>query len=674
LKKLPIYISLLFVLTCAKEDSQAPNTPPTQIVKQYALTASAGEGGSVTGGGTFTSGTQVSLTATPSSGYSFSGWSTGSTANPLTVTLNSNTSITANFQVIINSYTLTVTAGEGGNVSSEGGEYEEGTEITVSAIADGCFNFIQWSDGETSPERVVTVNSNIGITAEFELVTPNEVEFSLVRIRYPCALNVASIKQYNETSKYKVASYGFMNVSNRESHDEWYYPTPSDYKPPGIFTTVPDKYQTGDFNSDGLEDIVIVWSTFPHTIERSSRYNYSILINNGDGSMTYDHDAIIDVRSQNHHHAARTLVADFNGDGLDDIVSAGAGVSDVRPDGSGYNIWQRLPLMYNVGDGKFVDASNNIEGQEDGVSVVRGKDFSHHISVGDVDGDDDVDIYVASALLINDGVGNFSNKMDEIPRSLRPIQDDGEMYIESSVIADFNNDGIDDIFASYGNTAFKNLPEYQSYSATYSLSKDGSPSYIDSDIGFVTDAKYGISNTKFNYAVGYDINLDGYKDVVVGVTRQSPYYVGKGLQVFLNVEDPENNNRKFISGDYLLPDGSELDQVHGEGQLSVVDINNDGTLDIVHSSNPGQDEGYSLSYYLNIGGSLTLYDSSEFAFMSQEQIPGKENWGLNGHLLQKAMPINLDNSGWIDYIGVIISGTGDEGGNESILYTVLAKD
>ena len=62
MKKLPIYISLLFILTCAKEDSQAPNTPPTQIVKQYTLTASAGDGGSVTGGGTFASGTQVSLT------------------------------------------------------------------------------------------------------------------------------------------------------------------------------------------------------------------------------------------------------------------------------------------------------------------------------------------------------------------------------------------------------------------------------------------------------------------------------------------------------------------------------------------------------------------------------------------------------------------------------------
>jgi hypothetical protein len=74
MKNLHLYLSLLFILTCAKEDSQAPNTPPTQIVKQYTLTASAGEGGSVTGGGTFASGTQVSLTASPNEGYGFIGW------------------------------------------------------------------------------------------------------------------------------------------------------------------------------------------------------------------------------------------------------------------------------------------------------------------------------------------------------------------------------------------------------------------------------------------------------------------------------------------------------------------------------------------------------------------------------------------------------------------------
>ena len=70
MKKGFLYFSLLFLLTCAKEDSQAPNTPPSQITRQYALTVSAGDGGSVsTAGGTFASGTQVSLTAIDPSWY-----------------------------------------------------------------------------------------------------------------------------------------------------------------------------------------------------------------------------------------------------------------------------------------------------------------------------------------------------------------------------------------------------------------------------------------------------------------------------------------------------------------------------------------------------------------------------------------------------------------------------
>ena len=169
MKKLPIYISLLFVLTCAKEDSQAPNTPPTQIVKQYALTASAGDGGSVTGGGTFASGTQVSLTATPNSGYSFSGWSTGSTANPLTVTLNTNTTITANFEVLINSYTLTVVSTDGGSATGAG-DYNEGTEVTLIATPQEGYRFTGWSDGSTEESITITLNSDTALNANFELI------------------------------------------------------------------------------------------------------------------------------------------------------------------------------------------------------------------------------------------------------------------------------------------------------------------------------------------------------------------------------------------------------------------------------------------------------------------------------------------------------------------------
>ena len=674
MKNLHLYLSLLFILTCAKEDSQAPNTPPTQIVKQYALTANAGEGGSVTGGGTYASGTQVSLTATPSSGYSFSGWSTGSTANPLTVTLNSNTSITANFQVIVNSYTLSVSAGEGGSVSTEGGEYEEGTEVTITAIADGCQQFMSWSDGDTNMERTVTLNSDVEISAEF-VSAMNEIEYNLVRLKFPCALNITSEKPYNETNKYKVSSYGWLDISNRETHNGYYYPTPDNYYPPRHFYTVAHNFDTGDFNNDGLEDMVVVWSTFPHTIERESRYSYSILINNGDGSMTYDHDAFINSSSQNNHHPYRTIVADFNGDGYNDFVSVGSGVSVVTANGYGNTIWQRIPLMINTGDGKFIDSSSNIEGQEDGFSPVEGMDFGHHISVGDVDGDGDVDIYSASALLINDGNGNFTNKINELPSSLRPIQDSGQGFIMTSVIADFNNDGIDDIFASYADSANQSQQPNEGYTGVYSISQNGNPSYIESDIGYLSDAKYGINNTKFNSAVAYDINLDGFKDIIVSVTRASPYYEGRALQVFLNVENSSTGKRKFESADYLLPDESSMDEMHGEGRLSVIDINNDGILDIAHSVvTKYNEESYGLSFYLNNNGSLTLFDMNEFAFMSQEQIPGKENWGLNGFNLLKAMPINLDNSGWIDYISTIDSGLGDEGGGESILYSVLAKD
>ena len=185
MKNFPLYLSLLLLLTCAKEDSQAPNTPPSQIVKQYTLTVSAGEGGSVsTAGGTFSQGTQVSITATPSEGYSFSGWSNGSSDNPLSVTLNSNTSVTANFQVIVNSYTLTVTAGEGGSVSSEGGEYEEGTEVAITARPSEGYSFSGWSNGSIEEFITLQVNSNLEITANFELILDYQITLNKIRLNW----------------------------------------------------------------------------------------------------------------------------------------------------------------------------------------------------------------------------------------------------------------------------------------------------------------------------------------------------------------------------------------------------------------------------------------------------------------------------------------------------------
>ncbi len=71
---------------------------------QYTLTVNANPtaGGSVTGGGTYSAGQQVPITATetPGSGYTFTGWSNGAsgTSNPLYFTMPaSNVTVTANF-------------------------------------------------------------------------------------------------------------------------------------------------------------------------------------------------------------------------------------------------------------------------------------------------------------------------------------------------------------------------------------------------------------------------------------------------------------------------------------------------------------------------------------------------------------------------------------------------
>ena len=173
MKRLPIYISLLVLLTCAKEDSQDPGTTPSNILPKYTLTASAADGGSVsTLGGSYNKGTQVSITATASEGYRFTGWSNGSSNNPITVTLNSNTSITANFEQIP-VYSISVSAEEGGSVSSQGGEYSEGTQVSITATADEGYEFSGWSDGNTEATRVITASEDLTLTATF-----TELEYS----------------------------------------------------------------------------------------------------------------------------------------------------------------------------------------------------------------------------------------------------------------------------------------------------------------------------------------------------------------------------------------------------------------------------------------------------------------------------------------------------------------
>ena len=65
-------------------------------------------------------------------------------------------------------YSLTVTAGEGGTVSTEGGTYDEGTEVTVTATPEEGYEFVGWEGSESDTiSLTVILNGNRTIQALF---------------------------------------------------------------------------------------------------------------------------------------------------------------------------------------------------------------------------------------------------------------------------------------------------------------------------------------------------------------------------------------------------------------------------------------------------------------------------------------------------------------------------
>ena len=77
-------------------------------------------------------------------------------------------------------YSLTVTSGEGGTVSTEGGAYDEGTEVTITATPSEGYRFTRWEGNDSTSESLtITLNSNQTFQALFELILPFQFEYNL---------------------------------------------------------------------------------------------------------------------------------------------------------------------------------------------------------------------------------------------------------------------------------------------------------------------------------------------------------------------------------------------------------------------------------------------------------------------------------------------------------------
>ncbi len=183
-----IVLSFIVVHSCSSEedDTIAPNVIQTAEEEsnpvQYTLSVSASEGGTVsTEGGTFNEGTEITFTATPDEGFKFIGWEgNDSTSESLTVTINSDKTIQALFELIPSvQYNLNISASVGGTVSTEGGTYDEGTEVNITATPNEGYLFVGW-DGieDTSNEITVLISSNTTVVAIFQVIAQFTVTIS----------------------------------------------------------------------------------------------------------------------------------------------------------------------------------------------------------------------------------------------------------------------------------------------------------------------------------------------------------------------------------------------------------------------------------------------------------------------------------------------------------------
>ena len=151
-------------------DSDLSLTANFETIPSFSISLNANSGGSVSGAGTYYQGAQVTISASPNSGYLFSSWSDGSTEQNRTISVTQNLTLTANFVESINNYSLSVEAGNGGSVSTIGGVYEDGTQVTITATPSSGFVFVSWSDGSTQQNRTITVTQNLTLTANFETI------------------------------------------------------------------------------------------------------------------------------------------------------------------------------------------------------------------------------------------------------------------------------------------------------------------------------------------------------------------------------------------------------------------------------------------------------------------------------------------------------------------------
>ena len=480
----------------------------------------------------------------------------------------SNTTNTASTSTTVSQYSLTVSAGEGGSVSTSGGTYNDGTSISIIATPSEGYEFIGWIGSDsTSSNITLTISSNVTISANFQI---------------DC-----SYWQY-EVPDWKKTSYELFDIIYPEKYsqvgnllnNQW----GSESGEYGFNVIVVD------YNNDGYRDVIGFHNDYSNFVAYPQDYygyerKQMIRFYKGTCGGNFEIDEQNDNKILGTVHGRKVLLGDFNNDGYVDVFFISHGYDNIPFKG------EYSKAIFSDGSGGFYDTEYT-----DFVS------FYHGGATGDIDNDGDLDLVIVeggrgkSLVYLNNG-GVLNPSSDLIDQDLAKSMYNAELF-------DLNNDGYLDLIMgghdwwNQWSTSYDTLPL-----VVYGDGID----FIDNDYIRLPEANVSRQGLVSNFEF-YDLNNDGNVEIILTRT-------GDGLGEEPNLPWNERNFYKNWSVQVLELSGNEyldktnefIDFYSGTEPwikfTKIRDKDNDGVIEMFNNVNPYNDLDNYLEWKI-IGGKL----------------------------------------------------------------------
>ena len=543
-------------------------------------------------------------------------------------------------------YKLSISASNGGTVSSEGGTYNEGTELTITATPSPEYLFLGWSNGSTDNPIKIEVTSNLNLIANFE------------KRKYPLTINIEGEGTISEeivnTGKSTDYESGTTVRLTAIPSEGW------------IFKNWEGEIESQDLIIDllidGEKEINAVFSEIvlaSLTLNPKSKMftkgvadTLSIPINipagfkninvfAEDGTISVeskpeegDKEGNIIIRYTNQvvnnvdwdrtiagHDNINFIIEDLENNSVEieyelrtqpePIFIDFSKPSSEYYDGNGYRARLNLELVEHLARRHNLAWPNNCLG--DG-------DFPYPVPASSEEILEDGQIYLDAPFLDDDNLEVWGYRSREVP---------GIGYNHTNYM-DLNNDGYEDLIISYVSSTKEGVPfelpkqvymyengeyEYRNFPSLNSLPKlQGFPEFVDFD-------------------------NDGDMDMLLGGKEDG------GITLSSNqiLENDISNSGRFII--HEMPNLIENTNF-------ALDVNQDGLMDIVNN------EPNKINIYLNEGNFSFSKLNNEYAvFNSQDYILGEEGFNLKEIYFGMDTPVfdDFDGDGVID-----ITITGDD--------------